>query len=133
MALGNVRNMLDWLQHNQKDYEIEVLANGPAVRGYLPGLSLIHILIFPPLVKSMVFLAALMQLYRQLDQLFAIQTAVDLLRNDADRNVVGLSQFREFSLEVFIVRGQQQDVDPVSYTHLFQPAARFIHRTPKFF
>ena len=29
MALGNVRNMLDWLQHNQKDYEIEVLANGP--------------------------------------------------------------------------------------------------------
>lgn len=38
MALGNVRNMLDWLQHNQKDYEIEVLANGPAVRGYLPGI-----------------------------------------------------------------------------------------------
>ena len=38
MALGNVRNMLDWLQHNQKDYEIEVLANGPTVRGYLPGI-----------------------------------------------------------------------------------------------
>ena len=38
MTLGNVRNMLDWLHQNQESYEIEVLANGPAVRGYLPGI-----------------------------------------------------------------------------------------------
>lgn len=33
MALGNVRNMLDWLQHNQKDYEIEVLGQRPGRSG----------------------------------------------------------------------------------------------------
>ena len=38
MTLGNVRNMLDGLHQNQESYEIEVLANGPAVRGYLPGI-----------------------------------------------------------------------------------------------
>ena len=36
MTLGNVRNMLDGLHQNQEAYEIEVLANGPAVQGYLP-------------------------------------------------------------------------------------------------
>ena len=37
MALGNVRNMLDWLHQNKETYQIEVLANGPAVRAYLPS------------------------------------------------------------------------------------------------
>lgn len=35
MTLGNVRHMLDWLHQNQEAYEIEVLANGSAVKAYL--------------------------------------------------------------------------------------------------
>lgn len=35
MTLGNVRNMLDWLHQNEQEYQIEVLANGPAVKAYL--------------------------------------------------------------------------------------------------
>ena len=75
MALGNVRNMLDWLQHNQKDYEIEVLANGPAVRGYLPGILSDSLYVIMAQAKAEGVVA-------ELRDLFLLADGESLRRND---------------------------------------------------